>query len=188
MKKEMTVSELKKKLAEMNKKDMEKLLCLLYKNCDEAEKIINLQLLDESYKEQLLIQYKEKMHDIFFPKNLMRIGFSLSLAKSVITEFKKICQDEVCLLDLQLYYVECGTDFTNTFGDINIKFYDSLCSAYHGVVMAVSNHTSDYLYRRFKDRLKTVVYDSSGIGWGFHDYIAEEYFNISWVESENTVE
>lgn len=92
MKKEMSVMELKKKLSAMDKKDMEKLLCMLYKNSDMAERIINLTLLDEVYEDRLLKEYKEKMYGRFFPKDFMRVGFSLSWAKSVITEFKKYAQ------------------------------------------------------------------------------------------------
>ena len=184
MKKKMSVSELKKKMSEMDKKDMEKLLCLLYKNCDMAEKIINLHFLDETYEDSLLEEYKEKMYDRFFPRDIVRVGFSLSWAKSVLTEFRKICQKEELLLDLKLYYVECGTEFTNTYGDIDMKFYNSLCSVYHGVTEAVSNCPTDQLYRRFGEMLERLVSDSDGIGWGFHDFIEQEYYEIPWVEEE----
>lgn len=85
---------------------------------------------------------------------------------------------------MQLYYVECGTEFTNTFGDIDMKFYDSLCRVYHGVTAAVAECSTDRLYQRFGERLKSVVHDSAGIGWGYHDYLVEEYHTIPWMEDE----
>lgn len=184
MKKEMSAAELKKKMSEMDKKDMDKMLLLLYKNCDMAEKIINLYLLDETYADRLLEEYKEKMYKRFFPEDIMRVGFSLSWAKSVLTEFKRICKKEEFLLDLQLYYVECGTEFTNSFGDIDMKFYDSLCSVYHGVTVAIANCPTDQLYQRFGERLKCLLCNSDGIGWGFHDYLVQEYYSIPWVREE----
>ena len=184
MKKLMSVPELKKRLSAVDNKDKDKLLCLLYKNCDMAEKIINLQLLDEDYAEKLVEEYKEKIYERFFPKDIMRAGFSLAWVKSVITEFKKICQIEEYLLDLKLYYVECGTEFTNTFGDIDMKFYNSLCSVYHEVVSAVTSCSDDRLYRKFEDRLRCVAYEADGIGWGFYDYLVEEYYSIPWVKEE----
>ncbi len=38
----------------------------------------------------------------------------LSEAKNAISKFKKLANDELKTLDLMLYYVEVGTDFTNT--------------------------------------------------------------------------
>lgn len=182
MKKEMTLTDLKKKLSEMDYTELQKMICNIYKNSDMAEKMINVAILGSDYKEKLLKQYKEKMDNVFFPNDIVRTGFSLSWAKSLIGEFKKICQRQEYILDLQLYYVECGTDFTNTFGDIDMKFYDSLCSVYHTVIQAVMTCEDSSLYQQFADRLYSVVKGSEGIGWGYHDYVAEEFFSIPWLE------
>lgn len=107
---------------------------------------------------------------------------SVFLAKSLISEFKKIVTTNENILDLQLYYVECGTAFTNTFGDIEMKFYDSMCSVYHRVVQAVNKHETDDLYRKFKERLYSIVCDTRNIGWGFHDYVTELFYSIPWRE------
>lgn len=180
VKKEMTMNELKRHLSNINDLELKKLLCHLYKNSDTAEKIINVAILGSDYEEKLLKQYKEKMYKVFFPNDIMRCGFSLSWAKSLITEFKKSSSTDENLLDLQLYYVECGTDFTNTFGDIDMKFYDSMCSVYHTVVQAVNKHKNDSLYKQFEDRLYGIVEDTKGMGWGFHDYVAAQFFSIPW--------
>lgn len=179
-KKEMTINDLKKHLTEFNETELKKLLCHLYKNSDLAEKMINVFILGSVYEEKLLEQYKEKMYGVFFPDNIVRSGFSLSWAKSLISEFKKIVTSNEKILDLQLYYVECGTDFTNTFGDIDMKFYDSMCSVYHTVVQAVNKHENDDLYLKFKDRLYSIVYDTRNMGWGFHDYVSEVFNCIPW--------
>jgi hypothetical protein len=49
MKREMTIPALKKRLAELERKELEKMLCDVYKNCDQAEQMLNLTLLDETY-------------------------------------------------------------------------------------------------------------------------------------------
>lgn len=79
--------------------------------------------------------------------------------------------------------MECGTEFTNTFGDIDMKFYNSLCSVYHAVINAVFNQKENTMFQKFADRLYGVVYDSRGIGWGYHDYVAEEYYRLPWIEN-----
>lgn len=180
MKKEMTMIELKKHLSELNDSELKKLLCQVYKNSDAAEKMINVILLGSEYEEKLLVQYKEKMYKVFFPKDIVRVGFSLSWAKSLISEFKKIGAGHKHILDLQLYYVECGTEFTNTFGDIDMKFYDSMCSVYDTVVQAVNKYENESLYLKFKDRLINIVNETAGLGWGFHDFVFHQYNIIVW--------
>ncbi|RHP34099.1 hypothetical protein [Lachnotalea sp. AF33-28] len=58
MKREMTIPALKKRLAELERKELEKMLCDVYKNCDQAEQMLNLTLLDETYGKKLLEQYQ----------------------------------------------------------------------------------------------------------------------------------
>ena len=182
MKKEMTITELKKKLAGVERKELEQILCGLYKSFDDAAQSINLQLLDSSYGLKLLKLYQDKMYKIFFPKDIIRSGFSLSAAKKVISDFKKVCQNEELVLDLKLYFVGCGTEFTNTYGDIDERFYQSLCDAFFDVANAASGDQE--LFEEWEDRLRRIVVDSEEIGWGFHDFIVEEYYNIPWVDED----
>jgi hypothetical protein len=60
----------------------------------------------------------------------------LSEAKNAISKFNKLSSDDLKTLDLMLYYVEIGTEFTNTYGDIDEKFYNSMVSMYRKVVGA----------------------------------------------------
>lgn len=84
MKREMTIPELKKRLTGLERKELEKMLCDVYKNSVQAEQIMNLVLLDENYGKKLLKQYQDRLYNIFFLDDIVRVGFSLSLAKSVI--------------------------------------------------------------------------------------------------------
>ena len=67
MKREMTIPALKKRLSEMERKELEQLVCSLYKNVDLAKKSINLYLLGKDYGRKLMRQYHEKLDEIFFP-------------------------------------------------------------------------------------------------------------------------
>jgi len=95
------------------------------------------------------------------------------MEKGVISDFKKVCQDAEMLLELKLYFAECGTEFTNMYGDIDERFYDSVCDTFHDVVVAVTEE--EELFEKWDNRISRIVHDSGGIGWGFHDYLVEEY-------------
>ena len=108
----------------------------------------------------------------------MRVGFSLSMAKKVLAEFKKVCRNIELVSELKLYFVECGTKFTNMYGDIDEGFYNVVCDIYHDVIESVSGDKT--LFQKWNDRLVNIVQESNGIGWGFHDYLVEKYYGIPW--------
>jgi hypothetical protein len=108
----------------------------------------------------------------------MRLGE----AKKEILNFKKLSMDELKTLDLMLFYVELGTEFTNSYGDIDAKFYNSMLSMYDKVVFECDKN--EEFYNLFKDRLYSVVQKSEGIGWGYHDGLCEIYYSRDWLDDE----
>ncbi|EKN69014.1 hypothetical protein P9E76_14100 [Schinkia azotoformans] len=108
----------------------------------------------------------------------MRLGE----ARDAITNFKKITGDQLRTLDLMLFYVEVGTEFTNTYGDIDGRFYDSMISMYNKVISECAK--DEKLFKIFHDRLSSVIEDSSGIGWGYHDALWDLYLSLEWVADE----
>jgi hypothetical protein len=65
--------------------------------------------------------------------------------------------------------------FTNDFGDINESFYISLEKTY---VQALTLMKKEDLLDKFADRTCKIIKDTDGIGWGFHDYLADVYFDF----------
>ena len=86
--------------------------------------------------------------------------------------------------DLQLYYVECGVEFTNTYGDINESFYSSMGNMYWTVIEAINKSDDRKLYETFADRLKAVIEETEDIGWGFYDGLCDSYYSLKWIEEE----
>lgn len=171
------ITDLKKVLKNADKDELEKLICELYKKDSFAEILINCKLFGDEFEEQILIEYKDKMETIFFPNNLSR-GFSISGAKKLITDYKKLASNSQYLLDLMLYFVECGTDFTNNYGDIDMPFYNSLMSVFDKFTGELYKQDDEKMYLFFKDRLARLAYDVRNIGWGYCDYMQEEILNL----------
>ena len=180
--KPMTIKELKKELKKLEQSELIELISGLYKTNDNVKEIVNVKFIGEKYQEELLESYKEKMFAEFFPKNMRKIP-SFKLAKAMITEFKSVGNFEM-VLDLMLYYVECGTDFTNEFGDIDGPFYDRLCSVYGQFIDQQNLKGTEDLYLKFKDRIESLISSSSGIGWGYGDFIYDKSFELNWIQDE----
>lgn len=180
--KPMTITELKKELKKLEHSELSELILGIYKTNDKVKEILNVKFIGEKYQEELLESYKEKMFAEFFPKNMRKIP-SFKLAKAMITEFKSVGNFEM-VLDLMLYYVECGTDFTNEFGDIDGPFYDRLCTVYGQFIDQLNLKGTEDLYLKLKERIESLISSSSGIGWGYGDFIYDKSFELNWIQDE----
>lgn len=72
-----------------------------------------------------------------------------------------------------LYYVECGVEFTNEFGDIDESFYTSVENTYNTALDLMANED---ILNKFKDRVLKIVNETENIGWGFHDCLGDVYY------------
>ena len=68
-------------------------------------------------------------------------------------------------------YVENGVEFTNQYGDVDERFYNSVESVL-GELAALLRGAARQCYPQFSARLARLEQKSDGIGWGFHDFIA----------------
>lgn len=75
-----------------------------------------------------LKKYRDKVYEAFYPKR--RFDYNLKQGKQAISDFKKLAPSAESLVDLMLFYVETGIEFTNDFGDINEVCYSSLESTF----------------------------------------------------------
>lgn len=100
-------------------------------------------------------------------------------ARQAVTDFKKLSPSESDLADIMLFYVECGVDFTNSFGDIDEPFYNSIAGMFHDAGKYIK---SDGMQAQFKQRCKQIMDDTANIGWGFHDELSNYYHDF--IETE----
>ena len=80
-----------------------------------------------------------------------------------------------------LFYAEIGVEFTNTYGDIDERFYNNIEKAYDNGLDYIFKNNLDNM---FKGNALEIQYAASGIGWGFGDYMNEIYCNYYGCEVE----
>lgn len=182
MAKKLTEKALLKSLSVMKQEELIKIISDLFRSNKSVEARLNLMLIGDEYGSALLEKHKNQLYKIFNPSNIVRTGFSLERAQMVLSDFADICGYGRWYGDLALYFAECATDFTMSYGDINEKFYDVLGDAYHDAISVVSE--DEALYKLWKDRLEYIYQEFSGFGWGMDDYITGEYYSIPWLEEE----
>ena len=120
---------------------------------------------------ELCEKYKKIIQNEFFPER----GFGkarLSVARGAVTDFKKISTNIHCIADIMVHYVEIGVAFTREYGDIDEPFYSSMESMYNSAALFVTEHN---IGQQYHSRFEKMVTDTSDMGWGFHDCLAEMY-------------
>ncbi|MEZ5302019.1 MAG: hypothetical protein R3F11_15450 [Verrucomicrobiales bacterium] len=114
-----------------------------------------------------LERYRERVIEPFYPKRgepKLRLGE----ARKAIREYHKATGDELGTIELLLVYSETGAEFTNEFGDIDDRFYNSLCSAMDDLSDRIRKQGTA-TWESLAPRLEKLVDSTSGIGWGYHD-------------------
>jgi len=175
------VSDLKKQLKVYNQKELIELVLEMFKTNKDVQNYLSSKFLGEEVNEALFQEARKKIMNEFFPDR----GdgkLRLAEAKKEITAFKKATNDEKRTLDLKLFYVEQGVEFTNTFGDINEGFYGSIARMFDQI--AVECNQNEELYQAFSSRMRNVVSNVNGIGWGFEEALVEIYYSIDWIHDE----
>jgi len=176
------VTDLKKRLKDYEQKELIELVVDLFKTNKEVQNYLSSKFLGDEMIEELFRKTRKKIENEFFPEK----GFGklrLGEAKKEITAFKKATNDKKRTVDLMLFYVEQGVEFTNTFGDINESFYSSIGKMFDQVAMECDQ--DEELYKEFSTRLRNVISNTDEIGWGFQEALEDSYYSIEWVHAED---
>lgn len=91
-------------------------------------------------------------------------------------EFAKVQANITHQIDLELFYVEQGVKFTNTFGDIDERFYMSVENMFERALKNVKKHNME---TTFIGRAAKIRKETRELGWGFGGnvvYLYDEYF------------
>jgi hypothetical protein len=169
-----TWSEVKKQLANLEAKELLDIIGQLYK-LNQDNKVFLTSQFGQGDAEQLAEPYRRAIKREFNPdRGFPRIN--LGAARKALNNFKKSSADPVAVVDMMIFYVEQGVICTNNYGDIDENFYSSLESAYGDAVALLRRVGNPELIEQFRPRLRRIVQDTSGIGWGFHDELSRIYY------------
>lgn len=121
----------------------------------------------------MLETYRRKIVAQFFSKKAHGMGdLKLGEARKAIRDFRKATGSIPGTAELLMSYVETGVCFTCEYGDVDERFYSSVESALDELAGLLRGPARE-LYPQFGDRLAKVEQMTDGIGWGFHDFIAD---------------
>ena len=120
---------------------------------------------------ETLQPYKAIIQQSLYPDGTYDEPIQLARARKAISDYKKATKNARGTLELMVYYVECGTQCTVDFGDIDAWFYESLASMFRQVTQTLQKSDHDTI-GHFLPRLEAIVHQARGIGWGYYDDLA----------------
>lgn len=116
--------------------------------------------------------YKEIIRQSLYPDIGRNMRLSLSKAKKAISEYRKASNDPNGVIELMVYYVECGNQFTVDCGDVDEQFYYSIESMFTKIIEMLPQFdkttVDSYLLR-----LENLVEKAKNVGWGYYDYLVD---------------
>ncbi len=119
--------------------------------------------------------YKRIIDNALYPDVMSNEPIEIATAKKAISDYGKAVGDPKGLLELMLFFVECGTRFTLDYGDIDEHFYASLEEMYEKAIkllLTLDEATID----DYCDRFEELVTSTRNIGWGFHDTLGDIFY------------
>lgn len=170
--KNITIATLKKALSAKSEKELLSELTNLFKKFPQVKEYYTL-LLSNDGQDIILDKYKDKIRNEFFPKR----GYGkarLSIAKKSISDFKKFSGDSTLIVNLMLFYVEQGVNYTEMYGDIDGPFYLSMEKMY---LSALQLAEKSNLLPLFEKNCKEIA-ENACDGWGFKDQMSEIYYEF----------
>jgi len=93
---------------------------------------------------------------------------SLKNAKKALSDYKKATGDEYGLIELMIYYVECGTAVSLSHGDMYDQYYGSLVSVFKSALLLMGKYSHEEMLP-FIDRVKLLIKKTRNIGWGYFE-------------------
>lgn len=120
----------------------------------------------EAYKHIIQISMNPSLED-----NEM---LNIKIANKVIKNYSKAIDNPQGEAELMVFYVECGNNFTLSYGDIDEYFYNSVLDMYERATETVQELPIGE-QKDFRERLYEIMESASFIGWGYSDGLSGLY-------------
>ena len=164
-------SDVKESIASLDRSELIQLIAGLYRLSKGNRDFLHARF---SIGDDPIAPYKKVIEDCMFPDVFKNKPIQISTAKKAINEYSKAVGDAKGEAELMTYFVECGNQFTVEFGDIDEGFYDALLRMYARAINKVLTLPEEKQHE-FRERLRTIMVTSDGIGWGYHDGLCGQY-------------
>ena len=172
-KKKPSWSDIKKSIAGYDRAALVGLISDLYASSAQNKSFLHARF---STGEEGLKSFKKIIEDNLYPDIYRNKPVQIGKAKKAISDYTKAAGEPKGILELMVFFVETGTEFTVNTGGMDGVLYLALVRMYDkalDLVLTMDEETIDEYYNRFED----LVTSTCNIGWGYHDALEEMFHN-----------
>ena len=166
-----TWSTVKSAASELSLKELLSLVGELYRLSKGNQAFLHARFADA---EAVMADCKKVIAECLNPDVSRDRPLQVAKAKKAVADFCKAVTDPAAHAELMVFFLEQGNAFTLEYGDIDASFYSALVAMARRAAEVICSLPLD-LQEPFRVRLGEVVRSSSGIGWGYHDDLADIY-------------
>lgn len=174
-KKESSWNDIKASIDQLDKNQLTDLLRDAYRLCAENQDFFHTRFATTA--EDPLPRYKRIIQRAIHPYLEDNETLKIEEANDAINRYSKAVDNPVGEAELRIYYVECGNNFTLSYGDIDEDFYDALLDMYEIAIETVLETPTEKQVE-FQVTLKKIMDSASHIGWGYGDGLADLYYEV----------
>ncbi len=167
-----TWSKLKPTVTNLEQSQLVKLVADLYRLSKDNQDYLHARF---GVGDEPLAPYKKTIEECMFPDVYKNRPIQIAKAKGAISIYSKAVADPAGEAELMIFFVECGTDFSVNYGDIDSGFYNALSGMYRRAIEKVLS-LPEALQGEFRARLREIIDSSSSIGWGYPDDLAFDFY------------
>jgi len=163
--------DVKKHITSFDKKQLIALVGDLYRLSADNKNFFHTRF---SLGENPLETYKHIIQGAMHPYLEDNEVLDIETANKAIKSYSKAIDNPQGEAELMIFYVECGNNFTLSYGDIDEDFYDSVLDMYELAIETVKELPLDN-QKDFRERLHEIMESGAGIGWGYSDGLSGLY-------------
>jgi hypothetical protein len=117
--------------------------------------------------------YKKIIKDALYPDIYNNEFVDVYAGRKEIFNYRKaVTNDCIGVIELMIYYLECGNNFIIDIRDFNEELSIDLESMMDSIVNSLKE-CSPKVRKQYIQRLQKVVDNASVIGWGYHEDISD---------------
>jgi len=162
-------SEIKRELQTLDQAGVLRVIKGLHDISPENKRFLQAALHSEDQSQ--IDEYRSQIEAAVNPD--VRTPIDLQRGRRAITEYSKAVPNDLKgHLDLMMQYVESGASQTLTYGDIDERFYDSMCSMIDRILKRAEKLGESDL-KAIVNRFESLDESTRNrIGWGYSDHIS----------------
>ncbi len=165
----MSKAKLRKKLEQLPKESIIKVVLTLYEASKEAKMYLDFYAEPNAMKESE--RFKNIIRKEFFPTRGFSEKPSFAICRKAISDFKKLKPAPEYIADIMLYYIENGCEYTMTYGDMWEQYYVTLERNFAKTMEFIFLHG---LLINYYERIEKML-NATDCGWGFSDTLWDIY-------------